>query len=134
MSETALCARCCLQVLHDIDVTLVSQDCRRSSEKNMLLPQMKTVSQGKWVRFVKVTFIVFLKEIVQHELARCWLPGNSRKSQYQPLIQPQSVIYFRLNKQDITYYLVSFRGAGGWILSPLGRARLAVSPHFQSLC
>lgn len=33
-----------------------------------------------------------------------------------------------------TKYYMSIRGAGRWILLPVGRARLAVAPCFQPLC
>lgn len=41
---------------------------------------------------------------------------------------------YRLNKHKKTRKLMSFRGAGSWIMLPLERASLAVSPWFKSLC
>lgn len=40
----------------------------------------------------------------------------------------------RLYKQDITCQSLSFRGDGRHIFLPLDKARIAISPFFQSLC
>lgn len=45
-----------------------------------------------------------------------------------------STVSTGLNKQDAMCYLTSFRGSGRHIVLPVDRARLEVSPAFQTYC